>query len=299
MVRLVRFETESGSNSWGALCGAASSSVGSGSDATSQQSVCDLGSGPHALAPNMLEAISQWPTLSGHIEQAVANAPRVSQPVRILCPVPSGGKLLCIGLNYRDHAIETGMEIPTEPIVFNKLAGSLCGPDDVVPIPSCSTQVDYEAELVLVIGRRAWQVTEAEAEESIFGYTCGHDVSARDWQIGRPGKQWLLGKSFPNFAPVGPAIVPRQYIADAGNLSICLRIDGEVFQQSSTQQLIFSPAQLISYISQCCVLEPGDIIFTGTPPGVGTARKPPRFLRSGEVCEVEIEGLGVLRNRFE
>lgn len=289
MVRLVRFETASGAESWGAQCG----------EAGEPASICDLGRGPHALAPNMLEAIKHWSALSSRIEQAVATAPRIEEPVRLLSPVPAGGKLLCIGLNYRDHAIETGMPIPSEPIVFNKLAGSLCGPEDVVPLPTCSAKVDYEAELVLVIGRTTWQVSEVAAAESVFGYTCGHDVSARDWQIGRPGGQWLLGKSFPNFAPVGPALVPRQYITDASNLAISMRINGEVFQQSSTQQLIFSPAQLISYLSQCCVLEPGDLIFTGTPPGVGTARKPPRFLRSGDVCEVEVEGLGVLRNRFE
>jgi 2-keto-4-pentenoate hydratase/2-oxohepta-3-ene-1,7-dioic acid hydratase in catechol pathway len=289
MLRLVRFETSAGAESWGAEC------VGSGV----ATEICDLGRGPQALAPSMLEAIKQWPTLNARIEQAVAAAPRLADPVRLLSPVPAGGKLLCIGLNYRDHAIESGMEIPSEPVVFNKLAGSLCGPDDVVPLPKCSAKVDFEAELVLVIGRTAWQVSEAEAEEAIFGYMCGHDVSARDWQIGRPGGQWLLGKSFPNFAPVGPVLVPRQYIADSGNLAISMRINGEVFQQSSTRQLIFSPAQLISYLSQCCVLEPGDIIFTGTPPGVGAARKPPRFLRAGDVCEVEVEGLGVLRNRFE
>lgn len=289
MVRLVRFETASGAESWGAQCGE------TGEPAV----ICDLGRGPHALAPNMLEAIKHWSTLSSRIEQAAATAPRIEEPMRLLSPVPAGGKLLCIGLNYRDHAIETGMPIPSEPIVFNKLAGSLCGPEDVVPLPTCSAKVDYEAELVLVISRTTWQVSEVEAAESIFGYTCGHDVSARDWQIGRPGGQWLLGKSFPNFAPVGPVLVPRQYIADASNLAISMRINGELFQQSSTQQLIFSPAQLISYLSQCCVLEPGDLIFTGTPPGVGTARKPPRFLRPGDVCEVEVEGLGVLRNRFE
>lgn len=289
MLRLVRFETTSGAESWGAQCGDAAESAG----------ICDLGRGTHALAPNMLEAIKHWSALSSRIEQVVATAPRIEEPVRLLSPVPAGGKLLCIGLNYRDHAIETGMQIPSEPIVFNKLAGSLCGPEDVVPLPKCSAKVDYEAELVLVIGRTTWQVSEAEATESIFGYTCGHDVSARDWQIGRPGGQWLLGKSFPNFAPVGPVLVPRQCIADAGNLAISMRINGELFQQSSTQQLIFSPAQLISYLSQCCVLESGDLIFTGTPPGVGTARKPPRFLRSGDVCEVEVEEIGVLRNRFE
>lgn len=289
MLRLVRFETASGAESWGAHCGPAGEPA----------AICDLGRGPHALAPNVLEAIKHWSALSSRIEQAVAIAPRIEEPVRLLSPIPAGGKLLCIGLNYRDHAIETGMPIPSEPIVFNKLAGSLCGPEDVVPLPKCSAKVDYEAEMVLVIGRTTWQVSEAEAAESIFGYTCGHDVSARDWQIGRPGGQWLLGKSFPNFAPIGPVLVPRQFIADASNLAISMRINGELFQQSSTQQLIFSPAQLISYLSQCCVLEPGDLIFTGTPPGVGTARKPPRFLRSGDVCEVEVEGIGVLRNRFE
>lgn len=293
MLRLVRFELSSGAESWGAEVDI------EGNAGESPRPICDLGRGPHALAPNIIDAIKHWSALSSRIEQVVASAPQIEEPVRLLSPIPCGGKLLCIGLNYRDHAIETGMAIPSEPIVFNKLSGSLCGPDDVVPLPKCSSKVDYEAELVLVIGRTTWQVSEAEAEESIFGYTCGHDVSARDWQIGRPGGQWLLGKSFPNFAPVGPVLVPRQYIADSSNLAISMRINGEILQQSTTQQLIFSPAQLISYLSQCCVLEPGDIIFTGTPPGVGTARKPPRFLCSGDVCEVSIESIGVLRNRFE
>jgi 2-keto-4-pentenoate hydratase/2-oxohepta-3-ene-1,7-dioic acid hydratase in catechol pathway len=288
MLRLVRFEYSTdnapGQSSWGVL---------------TQQGIRDLGSGPEALAPNIIDAIKQWEVIRGQIDSALAAAPLVAGRVKLLSPVPEGGKLLCIGLNYRDHAIESGMEIPSEPVVFNKLAGTLCGPEDCVPLPQCSSKVDYEAELVLVIGRRTWQVTEEQAEASIFGYTCGHDVSARDWQIGRPGGQWLLGKSFPNFAPVGPAIVPREFIPDSGNLAVTMRINGEIMQQSTTQQLIFTPRQLISHLSQCCVLEPGDIIFTGTPPGVGAARKPPRFLRAGDVCEVEVEGLGVLRNRFE
>ncbi len=284
MLRLVRFETADQDQSWGV-------DTGSG--------ICDLGRGKHAVAAGIIEAISSWSSLQKSIEQVVAAAPRLTEGVRLLCPIPEGGKLLCIGLNYRDHAIETGMEIPTEPIVFSKLAGTLCGPDDVVTLPACSQKVDYEAELVLVVGQTTWQVSEEEAEQAIFGYTCGHDVSARDWQIGRPGGQWLLGKSFPRFAPVGPSILPRDNIGDVNKLGISMRINGEVMQQSTTGQLIFTPKQLISYLSQCCVLQPGDIIFTGTPPGVGSARKPPRFLRSGDVCEVEVEGLGVLRNRFE
>lgn len=218
--------------------------------------------------------------------------------IKFCCPVPLTAKTICIGLNYRDHAIESGMAIPDEPVVFNKLPGALCGHDDPIPLPDCSSQVDYEAELVIVIGKRAHNVSQANALEHIFGYTCGHDVSARDWQIGRPGGQWLLGKSFPRFAPIGPAIVPSEFIADPGNLQISLRVGGETLQSSSTKQLIFAPAELIAHLSKCCVLEPGDVIFTGTPPGVGMARKPQRFLQDGDIAEVEIEGLGVLRNSF-
>jgi 2-keto-4-pentenoate hydratase/2-oxohepta-3-ene-1,7-dioic acid hydratase in catechol pathway len=287
MIRLVRFTLQDGSKvpaaSWGAV---------------TEAGIHDLGRGEQAVAPTILDAIVDWQSLKPQVESAILASTPVSQPVRLLSPVPEGGKLLCIGLNYRDHAIESGMDIPTEPVVFNKLAGTLCGPEDVVPLPGCSSQVDFEAELVLVIGKRGWQVAEADANDIIFGYTCGHDVSARDWQIGRPGGQWLLGKSFPNFAPIGPVLVPREFISDPCNLSISLRINGETLQDSSTRQLIFTPPQLISYLSQCCVLEPGDIIFTGTPPGVGMARKPPRFLASGDVCEVEVESIGILKNRF-
>lgn len=261
--------------------------------------IADLGSGPSALAGCMLEAIRNWSTIRDRVEVASRDAAIVEEPVRLLSPVPEGGKLICIGLNYRDHAIESGMDIPGEPVVFNKLAGALCGPNDDIALPGCSQKVDYEAELVIVMGRRAWQVTPEQVDDTIFGYTCGNDVSARDWQIGRPGGQWLLGKSFPRFAPIGPHLIPREFISDPSNLDISLRINGETFQQSNTRQLIFPPRELISYLSQVCVLEAGDIIFTGTPPGVGMARKPPRFLKSGDECEVEIEHIGTLRNRFQ
>ncbi len=264
-----------------------------------ERGIFDLGTSPAWSDKTLLQVLADWSRWRDELQAAVAEAQPVPGQVELLCPVAAGGKLICIGLNYRDHAIESGMEIPSEPVVFNKLAGALCGPGCVVPLPTNSRQVDFEAELVMVIGTAAWQVSVSDAEQHIGGYTCGHDVSARDWQLGRPGGQWLLGKSFPGFAPVGPAITPRAEVANVADLKIQLRLNGETMQSSSTKQLIFSPAELVSFLSQFCELLPGDLIFTGTPPGVGMARQPQRFIASGDTCEVEIEGLGTLRNRFE
>ncbi|MEC8553805.1 MAG: fumarylacetoacetate hydrolase family protein [Planctomycetota bacterium] len=277
-MQLVRFRTES-TESWGVQ---------------TDEGVRDLGA-ILKTCPTMLDAIGQWEQLGSQVESVLRDAPLLSE-CQLLSPLPESGKTICIGLNYRDHAIETGADIPTEPVVFNKLAGTVCGPDEEIPLPQVSQQVDFEAELVMVIGKQAWNVVEQEAEDFIFGYMCGHDVSARDWQKGRPGGQWLLGKSFPNFAPTGPYLVPNSEISDPCNLRIQMRINGETYQDSNTSQLIFSPSQLIAHLSQCTILQPGDLIFTGTPPGVGAARNPPRFLEPGDVCEVEVQGLGVLRN---
>lgn len=248
--------------------------------------------------PTMLDLISDWESLSDQLDSLMADAPLLPIDTPLLSPVPECGNVICIGLNYRDHAIETGAEIPTEPVVFSKLKGTLCAHGDDVPLPAVSHEVDFEAELVVVIGKTAQNVPREKAAEHIFGYMCGHDVSARDWQKGRPGGQWLLGKSFPHFAPVGPCIVPSQFVANPHELNVRLRLNGELMQDSSTKQLIFNTSELIAHLSQCTILRPGDLIFTGTPPGVGAARTPPVFLKSGDVCEVEVEGLGVLRNRF-
>lgn len=283
MPRIVRFELPGQKSSWGVQ---------------TESGIKDLGNSLALGAKSLVEAISRWDELSKPIAELSRQLPAVDGRAKLLCPVESGGKIICIGLNYRDHAIESGQPIPPEPVVFCKFSGTLCGPGDIVPLPVVSQQVDYEAELVIVIGKRAWQIGESEADNAIFGYACGHDVSARDWQLRKPGGQWLLGKSFPNFAPLGPAIVTKDLVGNPSALSIQLRINGETMQSSSTQQLIFSPVQIISYLSQCTVLEPGDVIFTGTPPGVGAARKPPRFLKSGDVCEVEVENIGVLSNEF-
>jgi 2-keto-4-pentenoate hydratase/2-oxohepta-3-ene-1,7-dioic acid hydratase in catechol pathway len=216
--------------------------------------------------------------------------------VRLLAPVPDPGKVICIGLNYADHAAESGQQPPSEPVVFNKFPTAVAAHGDPIVLPAASQQVDYEAELVVIIGCRARYVPRDRAMDCVAGFACGHDVSARDWQLGKPGGQWLMGKTFDTFAPFGPELVTPDEVGDCGNLGIRLRRNGEVMQDSNTSQLIFPVDHLISYISQVCTLEPGDVLFTGTPPGVGVARKPPVFLLPGDVVEVEIERVGLLRN---
>jgi 2-keto-4-pentenoate hydratase/2-oxohepta-3-ene-1,7-dioic acid hydratase in catechol pathway len=180
--------------------------------------------------------------------------------------------------------------------VFNKFPQSVVGPDEAIRLPAVCQTVDYEAELVVVIGKRGKHISPDDAGEYVAGFMNGNDVSARDWQLQKPGKQWLLGKTPDTFAPTGPWLTTADEITDSRNLSIALRLNGQTMQNSSTRELIFGVDELIAYISQLVTLEPGDLIFTGTPPGVGMARKPPVFLKPGDVCEVEIEGLGVLRN---
>jgi 2-keto-4-pentenoate hydratase/2-oxohepta-3-ene-1,7-dioic acid hydratase in catechol pathway len=216
--------------------------------------------------------------------------------VKLLAPVPRPEKIFCIGLNYSDHARETGKEPPPEPVVFSKFVTAIRAHGDPIVLPRLSNKVDYEAELVTIIGIGGRHIAKDKALEHVAGYACGHDVSARDWQTQKPGGQWLLGKSFDSFAPLGPHLVTADEVGDAGDLAISLRLNGNVMQNSSTSQLIFSVAELVSYISGVCTLSPGDLIFTGTPPGVGVARKPPIYLQSGDIVEVEIERIGILRN---
>jgi 2-keto-4-pentenoate hydratase/2-oxohepta-3-ene-1,7-dioic acid hydratase in catechol pathway len=235
--------------------------------------------------------------------RAAADVVGKSDAVRIpaegatfLAPVPDPEKILCVGLNYRDHAAESGAAIPREPVLFSKFNSALVGHGAEIVLPPVSDQVDYEAELVLVVGREGRFIPEAGAMDYLAGYTVGHDVSARDWQLHKDGKQWLAGKTFDTFAPTGPHLVTRDEVPDPMRLRIAFRLNGETMQDSNTEQMIFSPAALLAYISQVVTLRPGDLIFTGTPPGVGFARKPPVFLKAGDVAEVEIERLGVLRN---
>lgn len=221
----------------------------------------------------------------------------VPTPDRLLTPIPTPEKVICIGLNYRDHAIETGSEIPTEPVVFNKFTSTLVGHGDDILLPRASNEVDYEAELVVIIGREGKHIAASDAMDYVFGYSCGHDVSARDWQKGRPGGQWLLGKTFDTFAPVGPCMVTTRELADPSNLRVRMTLNGDVVQDSTTSQLIFDIPELIEHLSKITTLRPGDLIFTGTPPGVGAARTPPLFLKDGDDCRVQIESIGTLVNQ--
>jgi len=218
------------------------------------------------------------------------------QTYRLLPPVPQPQKLICIGVNYADHAAEVGVEVPNEPVVFNKFVSTLIAHGDTIRLPKVSHRVDYEAELVVVIGKRGRDIARAEAYDYVAGYCCGNDVSARDWQKEKPARQWLLGKTFDTFAPLGPELVLKDEIADPMQLGIQLRLNGQVMQDSNTNQCLFDIPALIAYISQVATLEVGDLIYTGTPPGVGDMRTPPVYLNPGDTVEVEIESLGVLKN---
>ena len=212
----------------------------------------------------------------------------------VFLPAVHPGKILAIGRNYVDHAIEGGAAPPEAPLLFNKLLNSLSAHNAPIVLPDISQKVDYEAELGVVIGRSAKRVSEAEALDYVFGYTLVNDVSARDLQFG--DGQWTRGKGLDTFAPLGPFITTRDEIADVQALKIEGRLNGEVMQSSNTGKMIFQVAYLVSYLSQGITLEPGDVIATGTPEGVGVFRDPPVLLKGGDVYEVEIEGLGTLRN---
>jgi len=214
--------------------------------------------------------------------------------IEICAPVPRPNKIICIGLNYRDHAEESGMPIPKSPIIFSKFSTCVTAPNQAILLPQGSEQVDYEAELAFIVGQRAKSVKKEDAMNYVFGYTNFNDVSARDFQFA--DGQWQRGKSCDAFAPMGEFIATIDEISDPHNLNIQFRLNGETLQKSNTKELIFKIPELIEFLSANITLEPGDVIATGTPPGVGFARKPPVFLKNDDVAEVEIEGLGILSN---
>ncbi len=220
------------------------------------------------------------------------------EEARLYAPVMLPQKVIAIGLNYEDHAAETGAEIPEKPIVFAKYPNTVVGPGEPIRIPPITEQVDYEAELAVVIGRTAKNVSEEEALDYVFGYTNSNDVSSRDLQFSEGG-QWTRSKSLDTFAPMGPFIATRDEVPDPQNLSVRCILNGEVMQDGTTSKMIFSVAQLISFLSRGMTLVPGDVIMTGTPPGVGFVRDPQVFLKSGDEVSIEIEGLGTLTNVVE
>jgi 2-keto-4-pentenoate hydratase/2-oxohepta-3-ene-1,7-dioic acid hydratase in catechol pathway len=216
------------------------------------------------------------------------------QDVILRAPILHPEKLIGIGLNYRDHAEESKVPIPKSPLLFGMYANAIVGPDAAIVIPPATSQVDYEAELAVVMGARALRVSTDDALNYVAGYTIVNDVSARDLQFGE--KQWTRGKSIDSFAPMGPCLTTRSELGKADGLYIGCRVNGELLQNSNTRNLIFDVPALVSHISQTMTLEPGDVISTGTPSGVGYVRKPPIFLKQGDVVEIEVEGIGVLRN---
>lgn len=259
----------------------------------------DLYSTNPNLPSSMRELLAGGPEMLALAKAAVCDpeAMRIPLVQAVFAPVvPDARKILGIGLNYRDHAIEGGKPIPTEPVLFAKFPNVLIGHGEPIRLPKVSKGVDYEAELVVVIGRRGRDISESDALDYVAGYTCGHDVSARDWQFRGAERQWTLGKTFDTFGPTGPEIVTADELGDPHHLRVQLRLNGQTMQDSNTKEFIFSVPKLIAYLSQVMTLEPGDLIFTGTPPGVGSARKPPIWLKAGDICEVEIDGIGVLRN---
>jgi len=216
--------------------------------------------------------------------------------VKLLSPLTDPEKIICIGLNYHDHVIESNMQVPKVPVLFPKYNNCLIGQDDEVVIPSEVTQCDYEVELAVVIGKTAKKVPLENAMDYVFGYTVLNDVSARDIQLNEP--QWTRGKAIDGFAPTGPWIVTADEIDNPGNLGISLTLNGETMQNSNTKELIFDIPYLVSFLSNTITLRPGDIISTGTPPGVGMGKKPQVWLKHGDVVEATVEGIGTLRNTF-
>jgi 2-keto-4-pentenoate hydratase/2-oxohepta-3-ene-1,7-dioic acid hydratase in catechol pathway len=242
----------------------------------------------------MIELIANWPKLRERVARIAAQTkPRYRvADVHLLAPVPRPQKILAIGLNYADHIAESGAATPERQIWFSKLPNAVNGPYDPIEMPKASNAIDYEAELVFVIGKRCRHVAKEKAHEVIFGYAAGNDISVRDWQFHTA--QWLVGKSFDTHAPFGPWIVTADEIGDPHALGIRCLVNGETRQSSNTKNLVFNCFDQIAYLSQAMTLNPGDIVFTGTPGGVGQSMKPPTLLKVGDEVRVEIDKIGAL-----
>jgi len=266
-----------------------------GAELTDGGNVVDLSH----IAPNTLDFIT-----AGESAISVAKAylskvpPSISRDdIELAAPITKMDKVLCIGMNYKDHCEEQGAPLPKEPLVFNKFPSCVVGPNSDLPKPEITDQLDWEVELCIVMGSKAKEVTKEEAMNYVYGFTTAHDVSARDWQLKRNGGQWLLGKAMEAFAPIGPAVVSKDEIGDPNNLKLSCKVNGEIKQDSNTSQFVFNVSEVISWVTKFMTLLPGDIILTGTPPGVGAFMKPPQFLKVGDVVECAVEKIGKVTNK--
>jgi 2-keto-4-pentenoate hydratase/2-oxohepta-3-ene-1,7-dioic acid hydratase in catechol pathway len=237
-----------------------------------------------------IEKLQNWLNTDGQ------NAPGISNSTRLGPPIAKPSKIICVGLNYAKHALESGVSVPPEPVLFFKAPSSITGPNDDIIIPKNSEKTDWEVELAVVIGKRALYVDEPKAMDYVAGYMLHNDVSEREFQLERSG-QWVKGKSADTFAPIGPYIATKNEIPDPHNLDLWLKVNDEVMQSSNTSDLVFKIPFLVSYISQFMSLLPGDIISTGTPFGVGLGLKPPRYLKPGDIVELGVEGLGTAKQK--
>lgn len=266
-----------------------------------------------AEKPGLIDAQGRLRDLSAHVRDIAgpvladlsplaaldpATLPLVEGNPRLGACVGNVGKFICIGLNYSDHAAESGMAVPPEPVIFAKYTSAICGPNDPILIPRGSEKTDWEVELGFVIGKTAKYVTEAEAMAHVAGYFVVNDVSERAYQTERSG-QWSKGKSSDNFGPTGPWLVTADEVPEPNNLNMWLKVNGETMQSGSTATMVYQVPFLVSYLSQFFTLHPGDIISTGTPPGVGMGMRPPRYLKAGDVVELGIDGLGSQRQVCE
>ncbi len=257
-----------------------------------EDSVIGLG---EAGFPDLLAVIAGGAEARARIENWMPRAPRTPRSsITLRAPIPRPPKLICVGLNYLDHAAETKVEVPKVPTIFAKFPTAVIGPGEAIVLPKSSAKPDYEAELAFVIGHGGRHIQAERWREHVFGYTNFNDVSARDYQMAT--SQWTMGKSFDTFAPMGPWIVSADEIADPHTLDIGLAVNGEVLQSSNTRHMVFRIPELIAFLSSVFTLEPGDVVATGTPSGVGFARTPPRYLKGGDEVIVEINGIGELRN---
>lgn len=265
---------------------------------TDRQRVIDIGHHLPDAPRSMCALITQWAAWQPALESLSQGPGEWAVPeLRLLAPILRPGKILGIGLNYADHVAESNMARPEVQLWFNKLPTSARGPYDSIELPRVSEQLDYEAELAFVVGRHCRHVSREQAAQAIFGYCVANDVSVRDWQLRT--SQFMLGKSFDTHAPFGPWITTSDEIADPHALDIRGLVNGDVRQSSNTRELIFDCYDQVAHLSQVCTLEPGDVVLTGTPGGVGGGFRPPRWLRAGDVVRVEIQGLGHIENRVE
>ncbi|XP_067036936.1 oxaloacetate tautomerase fahd2, mitochondrial-like isoform X2 [Acropora muricata] len=263
--------------------------------------VVDLCAGDLSIPTDMKSFLEGGEEMMNKAQRIVDSGQHVLKrtDIQLKAPICNPNKIICIGMNYVDHCLEQNCPIPTEPILFSKFSNAITDPGEPILYPEETEELDFEVELAFVIGKSGKKIKESEAMDYVAGFTVVHDVSARDWQLKKNGGQWLIGKTFDSFCPMGPAIVTKDSLSDPHKLGIRCRVNGDTMQDSNTENLVFKTEALVSFISRFVTLTPGDLVITGTPPGVGCFRKPPLYLKRGDVVECEIDEIGCISNTVQ